>query len=153
MFDAMELTRLNLPSFDCKITEKEGKKFIFDPIRKKDIVLTPEEWVRQHFIHLLINEMSFAKGLIKIESGLTYHQLDKRTDIVVYDKAAKPYLLIECKAPKVPLNKKVISQATVYNKTLKAPFIAITNGLKTFCFEMDFEKGTSTQMKSLPERP
>jgi hypothetical protein len=153
MFDGMELTMLNLPAYDCEITENEGKKFIFDTIRRKDIVLTPEEWVRQHFIHLLINELGFAKGLIKIESGMLYHQLNKRTDILVYDKAAKPYLLIECKAPKVPLNKKVISQATVYNKILKAPFIAITNGLKTFCFEVDFETGTSTQMKAFPERP
>ncbi|MFT5884116.1 MAG: hypothetical protein ACI9IP_000571 [Arcticibacterium sp.] len=153
MFGEMELQTLNLPSFHGKVTEIEGKSRIFDPIRKKYVVLTPEEWVRQHVINLLINVLNYPKSLLKIESGLTYHDLAKRTDIVVYDKEAKPYLLVECKAAEVKIDKKTISQASVYNKTLKAPYVALSNGLKTFCFEMDFEKGTSEQMKTLPERP
>ncbi len=151
MFDEMEMTRLNLPSIDCKITEIEGKKKIFDFIRKKYIVLTPEEWVRQHLIHLLVNQLGFSKNLIKVESGLSYHALDKRSDIVVYDMQAKPYLLIECKAPEVKLDKKTMSQASIYNKTLKAPYLVVSNGLKTFCFEIDFEKNSSKQMTSLPK--
>ena len=153
MFDEMEMQSLNLPSFGSKIKEIDGNKRIFDIIRKKYIVLTPEEWVRQHLIHLLVNHLGFSKNLIKVETGLSYHALDKRSDIVVYDKLAKPYLLIECKAPKVKLDKKTISQASIYNKTLKAPYIAISNGFKTYCFEMDLEKGSSTQMDALPKVP
>jgi hypothetical protein len=153
MFGKMELQRLNLPSFEAKVTEIEGKSRIFDSIRKKYVVLTPEEWVRQHVINLLIHVLDYPKSLLKIESGLRYHALDKRSDIVVYDKEAKPYLLIECKASDVKVDEKTISQATVYNKTLKAPYVALSNGLKTFCFEVDFEKGTSEQMKALPDRP
>jgi hypothetical protein len=153
MFDDMEMTSLNLPSINCKVTEIEGKKKIFDFIRKKYIVLTPEEWVRQHILHLLVNQLGFSKSLIKVESGLSYHALDKRSDIVVYDQLAKPYLLIECKAPEVKLDKKTISQASVYNKTLKAPYLSISNGLKTFCFEIDFEISSSVQMKGFPFPP
>lgn len=144
---------LNLPSFDCKITESEGKKRIFDPIRKKYIVLTPEEWVRQHIIHLLVEVLGYPKSLIRIESGLSYHSVEKRSDIVVFDKKAEPYLLIECKATNVKLDKKVLSQASMYNKTLKAPFLAVSNGLRTFCFQMDFDNGASVQLKDFPSAP
>ncbi|MCR9063885.1 MAG: type I restriction enzyme HsdR N-terminal domain-containing protein [Cytophagales bacterium] len=147
------MQELNLPSFDCKIKESDGKTWIFDPIRKKYIVLTPEEWVRQHVVNLLVEHFSYSKSLIKIEGGLKYEKLAKRTDIVVFDKEAKPYLLIECKAPEVNLSKKTISQAAIYNKTIKAPHLAISNGLKTFCFEIDFEKNSSTQKQILPPSP
>ncbi|WP_341226084.1 type I restriction enzyme HsdR N-terminal domain-containing protein [uncultured Arcticibacterium sp.] len=147
------MTKLNLPSIDCKITEIEGKIQIFDIIRKKNIVLTPEEWVRQHLVHLLINQLYFPRSLIRVEGGLSYHGMAKRSDIVVFDQKAKPYLLIECKAPDVKLDKKTISQASIYNKTLNAPFLAISNGLKTYCFEMGSNGENSSQMNGFPESP
>lgn len=146
----MNMTKLSLPSIDCKITEIEGKYQIFDIIRKKYIVLTPEEWVRQHIVHLLIYQLGFSKSLIKVEGGLSYHGMAKRSDIVVFDQQAKPYFLIECKAPEVKLDKKTISQASIYNKSLKAPFLAISNGLKTFCFDMGTK---ATQMQDFPQPP
>ncbi|AWW00836.1 type I restriction enzyme HsdR N-terminal domain-containing protein [Arcticibacterium luteifluviistationis] len=147
------MTNLNLPPINCKITEIEGKNQIFDIIRKKNIVLTPEEWVRQHVVHLLIHQLGFSKSLIKVEGGLSYHGMAKRSDIVVFDQQAKPYLLIECKAPEVKLDRKTISQASIYNKTLDAPFVAISNGLKTYCFEMGVNGASSVQMKGFPEPP
>jgi hypothetical protein len=146
-----ELPLLNLPAFEHKITESEGKFVIFDIIRKKNIVLTPEEWVRQHIIHLLISNYGYSRSLFQVEKGTTYNSLQKRTDIVVYNREGKPHLLVECKAPEIKINQYVIEQASRYNKTINAPFLAITNGLKTFCFTVDFETGKVTQMKDLPQ--
>ena len=148
-----EMQKLNLPPIACKITEIEGKTFVFDILRKKNVRLTPEEWVRQHLVHLLINQFSFSKNLIKLEGGLQYESLEKRSDIVVYDREAKPYFLIECKAPEVAVSKKTVAQASRYNKVLKAPYMAVSNGLKTYCFEMNFETGDSLQMQGFPPLP
>lgn len=145
------MTQLNLPSYDYKTKEMDGKYYIFDPIRKKYLVLTPEEWVRQHFIHLLITHYGYSKSLIRLEGGLNYNRLQKRSDIVVFDQEAKPFLLVECKAPEVKINQAVIEQASRYNLTLRCPFVVVTNGLSTFCFEIDFEKGTFLQIKDLPK--
>lgn len=141
---------LALPAYDHKITEIDGKKCIYDPIRKKNIVLTPEEWVRQHFMNLLLKHLQYSKNLIKIETGTYYGEMDKRTDILTYDRNGQPYLLVECKAPSIKLDNRTLTQATVYNKTIKAPFLAITNGLKTFCFEVNWESKTTKQLKDLP---
>lgn len=146
-----ELPQLNLPTFDYKITESGGKSVIFDIIRKKNIVLTPEEWVRQHVIHLLISNYGYSRSLFQIERGTTYNSLQKRTDIVVFNREAKPHLLVECKAPEIAINQYVIEQASRYNKTINAPFLAVSNGLKTFCFKVDFETGKVKQMQDLPQ--
>ena len=145
------MRQLNLPSFDCKIKESEGKTWIFDPIRKKYLVLTPEEWVRQHLVNLLIQHLGYPASLIKLEGGLSYEKLDKRSDILVFDRDAKPFLLVECKAPEVPVSKKTVEQASRYNKILKAPYLAVSNGLKTFCFSVDFIKNETVQMTGFPE--
>ena len=145
------MTTLNLPSYDYKTKEIEGKNYIFDPIRKKYLLLTPEEWVRQHFIHLLVKHYAYSKSLIRLEGGLSYNRLQKRSDIVVFDQEGKPFLLVECKAPEVKINQSVIEQASRYNLTLRCPFVVITNGLSTFCFEIDFENGIFLQMKDLPK--
>jgi hypothetical protein len=145
-----ELSTLNLPPFDYKIKEIEGKNYIFDIIRRKYLILTPEEWVRQHFIHVLISQYSYPKSLFRIEGGLKYNQLQKRSDIIVYDKMGNPFLLVECKAADVTLNQAVVEQASRYNQTIRAKYLAITNGLKTFCFEVDFETTQIRQLKDLP---
>jgi Type I restriction enzyme R protein N terminus (HSDR_N) len=144
------MTQLNLPSYDYKTKEMDGKTYVFDIIRKKYLVLTPEEWVRQHFIHLLIKHYNFSKSLIRLEGGLNYNRLQKRSDIVVFDQEGNPFLLVECKAPEVKINQAVIEQASRYNLTLRCPFVAISNGLSTFCFEIDFENEKIKQLKDLP---
>jgi len=131
------MEKLSLPSFDFNIKESDGKTVIFDIIRKKYLVLTPEEWVRQHFVHYLINQLGYTKALISVEHGLKYNKLQKRTDIIVHDREAKPLVLVECKAPEHRLNQKVLEQAMMYNKTLKAEYIIVTNGLEHSCLKVD----------------
>jgi hypothetical protein len=133
-----------------KIKELDGKSYIFDVLRKKYILLTPEEWVRQNFLDFLINEKEFSKNLIKIESGLKYNALLKRTDIIVYNREGQPLLLIECKAENIKLSKSVLEQASRYNLILKAKYLCITNGKNTFCFEMNFETNSSVQLTTFP---
>ena len=98
--------QLNLPSFDYKLKKADGKVWIFDVIRKKYIVLTPEEWVRQHFIHYLLHELKYPRSLVKIEGGLSYNTLSKRSDIVVFDRDGRPWMLVECKSPEFKLSEK-----------------------------------------------
>jgi Type I restriction enzyme R protein N terminus (HSDR_N) len=128
---------LNLPAFAYQVKKIEDKPYIFDIIRRKYIMLTPEEWVRQHVLHWLINDYKYAKSLIKIETGLQYNSLAKRTDIVVYDRLGDVFMLVECKAPQVALNQSVIDQALRYNAVLKAKYILISNGIKHFIFEIN----------------
>ncbi|MCU0340885.1 MAG: type I restriction enzyme HsdR N-terminal domain-containing protein [Spirosomaceae bacterium] len=139
---------LNLPPFGYKFTEIDGKPHIFDVIRRKYIFLTPEEWVRQHVLHWLIQYAQYPKSLIKIESGLKYNRLAQRTDMVVYDRAAAPFLLVECKAPDVSLSQDVLAQALRYNAVLKAPYLLITNGLSHFVFAI--KDGQAIPIDSLP---
>lgn len=135
---------------DHKFKEIEGKNYIYDRLRKKYLLLTPEEWVRQNFLILLIEEKKYSKNLIKLESGLKYNNLSKRSDILVYDHSGSPFLLVECKAQDVKISKKVLEQVSRYNLIIKAPFICVTNWSKTYCFEIDFESNTSRQLKDLP---
>jgi hypothetical protein len=144
------MDKLSLPSFDFNIKESDGKTVIFDIIRKKYLVLTPEEWVRQHFVHYLINHLGYAKTLISVEHGLKYNSLQKRTDIIVYDRNANPLVLVECKASENRLNQKVLEQAMMYNKTLKAEYIIVTNGLEHSCLRVDSTKKDIEFLNSLP---
>lgn len=145
--------KLNLPQFEVKIKEEEGKHYIFDYIRKSYFLLTPEEWVRQHFINLLLIHYKYPKSLIKVESGLRYNKLLKRSDITVYDRTGSPFLLIECKSADQPINQSSFNQAAMYNMTTKAKYLALTNGLKTFCCEIDHELKKYEFLKDLPIIP
>jgi len=127
--------KLNLPDINISVKKENGKVLIFDGIRKKYIVLTPEEWVRQHFIHYLITEFKYPKSLFRIEGALTYNKLQKRSDILVFDRNGKAWMLIECKSPTIKLNQKAFNQVAVYNMTIGAKYIAVTNGMAHFCFE------------------
>jgi len=127
--------KLNLPAYEATLKKEAGKVWIFDAIRKKYLVLTPEEWVRQHTINYLVTEMKYPKSLFRVEGSLTYNKLQKRSDIVVFDRTAKPWLLIECKSPTIKLNQKAFNQVAVYNMTIGAKFLAVTNGMAHFCFE------------------
>ncbi len=140
---------LNLPPFEAKTREIEGKIQIFDRVRKKYVALTPEEWVRQHLLNLLVEHLQYPAGSIRVEGGLRYDKLHKRSDILVY-KDTQPFFLIECKAPEVAINKQTIAQASIYNKTLKAPYMAVSNGLKTLCFAYDWTNETALQVQNFP---
>jgi len=144
------MEKLNLPSFDYNIREIEGKRSIFDVLRKKFVALTPEEWVRQHFVHLLINHYQYPKALMRIETGLKYNQLNKRSDIMVYDRQGNPFLIVECKSADVKVSEKTFSQASVYNSTIKARYVAVTNGLKTFCCLINHVEGSFEFIKDIP---
>jgi hypothetical protein len=145
------MVKLNLPDFDYKLKKADGKVWIFDVIRKKYLVLTPEEWVRQHFIHLLITEKKYPKSLIRVEGGLTYNQLPKRSDIVVFGRDGNPWMLVECKSYDVKLSEQTLRQASAYNLTLKAKFVAISNGLSLYCAEIDWANSATTMLTDLPE--
>jgi len=129
--------QLNLPPFACKVKEVDGKPFIFDIIRRKYVFLSPEEWVRQHFIHLLIGYYEYPRTLFAIETGLYYNTLRKRSDIMVLGPEGTPYLLVECKAPDVPLKPQVFDQIARYNFTLRPAYLAVTNGMEHFCFRVN----------------
>ena len=127
--------KLNLPSREFRIDTSSDKPFIWDDIRKKMVALTPEEWVRQHIVSMLIHELGYSKSLLKVESGLNYWKKKKRSDITAYDKKAHPYLLIECKSWDQKINKTTLNQIATYNKSIRAPFIAVSNGMQHFCWQ------------------
>ncbi len=142
---------LNLPEYLFKIRQNDGRKEIFDPIRKKYVALTPEEWVRQHFVQYLINEKSAPATLIAIEQTLTYNTMKRRSDIVVYSGKAMPLILVECKSAEIKLSQKVFDQIARYNMALKVPYLIITNGLTHFCCKIDFHSMAYTFLKDIPD--
>jgi hypothetical protein len=144
------MQQLNLPTFEYKIREINGKAAIFDILRKKYIILTPEEWVRQHFLHFLITHYKYPKSLIRIESGLKYNQMQKRSDIVVYNPNGELFLLIECKSADLQISQKNFEQVAAYNVSLKAKYIALTNGLQHFVCSVDHENKKYEFIKDLP---
>jgi len=143
-------TPLNLPNYPFKITQKDGLYLIFDEIRKKHLVLTPEEWVRQHFIRYLIALKNFPSSLLKIEGGLSLNQTKKRSDILVYNNLGEKIMVIECKAPSVPITQSTFDQAARYNSIYKAPWLAVTNGLNHYYAKIDHTNGKFFFVQELP---
>ena len=142
--------KLNLPPAEFNVKKAGGKVWIFDVIRKKFVVLTPEEWVRQNFVHYLISELHYPKSLVKIEGGLSFNSRQKRSDIVVFDRVGKPWMLVECKSPVITITSQTALQASVYNATLQAPYLTLTNGLVHFCTHINWETGTTHLLDMLP---
>lgn len=144
------MQKLNLPSFEYKVKKDEGKIWIFDIIRKKFVILTSEEWVRQHFLNYLITEMNYPKSLLKIESGLMYNTLQKRSDIQVYNRDGKPWMIIECKAPDQKITQQTIKQVAAYNATLKTKYVVVTNGLSHFCYKINWDENETVFLDAIP---
>lgn len=134
------MEKLNLPPFEVDLRKLSGKIHIFDPIRKKYLILTPEEWVRQHFLHFLINHKGYSPALISLETGMKYHERNKRTDLIVYGPQLIPLLLVECKAPEVKITQKTFGQISSYFSQINAKYMILTNGLEHFCFRPDEKK-------------
>ena len=124
---------LNLPTYSFSVKSEEGRSLIFDPIRRKYVVLTPEEWVRQHFVNYLVDHLGFPASLIALEKEFSFNRMKKRTDIMAYNSAGEALLMVECKAPEVRINQKVFDQAGLYNLNFEVPCIIISNGKKHYC--------------------
>ena len=132
--------KLNLPIAKLKLFEKNNTTYVNCLIRNKKIILTPEEWVRQHLISYLDSNFNYSKSRMAVEYELKYNKLSKRADIVFFDKNLMPYLLVECKAPEVKLDKNVLHQIVTYNSKLNAPFLLISNGIEHYIFEVSNRK-------------
>ncbi|MCF6214352.1 MAG: type I restriction enzyme HsdR N-terminal domain-containing protein [Flavobacteriaceae bacterium] len=142
---------LNLPPYKYKLKSSENKTFIFDVIRKKYVVLTPEEWVRQHILHFLINQKGYPKSLISVEKQVVVNNLKKRTDIVVYNTSGLPHIIVECKAPSVKVSQKAFDQIARYNLNLKATFLIVSNGLEHYFVKLNPKNESFTFIKDLPK--
>ena len=144
------LVPLQLPPYPFKITDQDGQLTLFDVIRKKNIVLTPEEWVRQHFVQYLIRQKQYPKSLIKLEGGHKLHGMAKRSDIVVYNSLGEKVLLVECKAPAVTIDQNTFDQVARYNMVHKVKLLAVTNGLQHYYCRIDFEQRDYKFIEELP---
>ncbi len=147
----MKFKSLNLPTYSFKIKKEPQGQKIFDEIRKKYLVLTPEEWVRQHFIQYLKNQLGYPAGLMLVESGLKVNSTSKRSDVLIYNAEGNKLMLIECKAPDIELNQDVFDQAGRYNKVYQAPYLIITNGLQHYCVRIDFNTGKTEFLPEIPK--
>jgi type I site-specific restriction endonuclease len=144
------MQELNLPEYEFIIESNTDGNSIYDIARKKFIALTPEEWVRQHWIHYLNKELNYPISLMVIEAGLKVNSLQKRADIVIYNKLKQPYLIVECKAPEIALNNDVFNQIINYYSSIKAEILIVSNGLKHVCFKFNHEKKQTEFLKEIP---
>ncbi len=145
------MVNLNLPNYSFKIKNRENKLYIFDIIRKKNVVLTPEEWVRQHFIHYLIEEKNYPKSLVSVEKQLKFNNLVRRTDILIFNNLGLPFIIVECKAPNVKISQDAFDQIARYNLKLQAKYLIVTNGLQHFYCNMDHQKMQYNFLKEIPK--
>lgn len=152
MIDPKKYPPLNLPMFDAKVRSIGEQIQIFDAFRKKFIVLTPEEWVRQHFAHYLVDCIGYSINHVQLEYALSYHSLKKRPDIGVINSNAELELLVECKAPSIELNEDVFLQLTSYFSVASSKYIALTNGLQHIVASFEPSQGKFVYLKELPRK-
>lgn len=145
------MQKLNFPTFTFRFKNSENKVAIFDEIRKKFIILTPEEWVRQHVTQYLLQEKKYPKSYINVEKLIKINDLTKRYDLVVFQPDGTLFLLVECKAPEVKVTQQTFDQIARYNLTLKAKYLMVTNGLNHYFCEMDFENEKYVFLEQLPD--
>ena len=141
---------LNFPDYTFRFKSNENKPLIFDEIRKKFVVLTPEEWVRQHTLHFLITEKKYPASHINVEKQIKLHDTIKRYDIVVYNNDGSIHLIVECKAPKIKIDQQVFDQIARYNFVLNADYLMVTNGLEHYFCQMDFKAEEYIFLEALP---
>ena len=145
------MMRLNLPPYPARVKEADGRRQIFDILRRKYVALTPEEWVRQHFIHYLIGYKGYPAALLANEVPLQVGEKKVRADSVLYDRQLRPRLSIEDKAPTIPLTQKVFDQITVYNLLLHVDYLIVSNGLETYICKMDYTNHTYRFLEMIPD--
>jgi hypothetical protein len=141
---------LRFPTYQFRFKNSENKVAIFDEIRKKFIILTPEEWVRQHVVHYLISDKSYPKSWINVEKRIKINRLIKRYDVVVFNPDGSIFLLVECKAPEIKISQQTFDQIARYNLTLKANYLMVTNGLDHYFCQLDYENERYHFLQDLP---
>ena len=142
---------LNLPKYGIKIANENGHLTIFDVLRRKYVALTPEEWVRQHFVHYLIGHKVYPQTLMANEIQLAIGNKKLRCDSVLYDRSLKPRMIIEYKAPTVNITQKVFDQITVYNMLLHVDYLVVSNGIKHYCCQMDYDNQKYLFLEDIPD--
>ncbi len=142
---------LNLPEYPLKIIRRGDKAFVFDIFRRRTVALTPEEWVRQHFLWWLTREKSYPASLISVESTLQYNKLTKRADAIVYSRTGTPVMIIECKSAAQKITKDVFDQAARYNAPFHVDYLVVTNGLLHYCCFRDHKAGKWLFLEDVPE--
>lgn len=142
---------LNLPTYSFKIKSEDNRKYIFDEIRRKFLLLTPEEWVRQNFIKYLVKEKKYPQQLISIEMEFKIGKLIRRCDIVVFNKSGSPNLIVECKSPAIKINQDTFDQISDYNRHLNVDYLIVTNGNKHYCCMFDKKNRSFSFVEEIPE--
>ncbi len=142
---------LNFPAYNFRLKNSENNVHIFDVIRKKFVVLQPEEWVRQHVVHYLIEEKKYPSSLINVEKQLKINEITKRYDIVVFNSDGSIEILVECKSPKIQISQETFNQIARYNMQLKASYLMVTNGMDHYYCEMNLEEEKYTFLKHIPD--
>lgn len=144
------MQKLNFPTYSFRFKNSENKISIFDCLRKKFVILQPEEWVRQHCVLYLIEEKNYPKSHINVEKELIVNDLKKRYDIVVFNTDGSIHLIVECKAPTVTINQSTFNQIAQYNQVLNANYLMVTNGINHYYCQMDFENKRYDFLKDIP---
>jgi len=148
------MQQLNLPAYHFRITGNNSEHLmIYDPFRKRKVKLTPEEWVRQNILQYLTEEKNVPGSLIISEAGIIVNRLKKRYDALVYDRAGDPWMLLECKAPGIPVSQKTFDQVLIYNNVIRAKYILVTNGMKHYCCYLDNLQGKFIFLGDIPVFP
>lgn len=141
---------LNLPTFEAKIKKEDGKRVIFDVIRRRYVALTPEEWVRQHFIHYLLEKKNYPLSLMANEVQLALNGTKKRCDTVLYKRDLTPQMIIEYKAPHIEITQAVFDQIYRYNLVLQVNYLVVSNGIRHYCCRIDYERGNYVFLPAIP---
>ncbi len=142
---------LNLPSFDISIAQRNGRPTVFDPLRRRFVALTPEEWVRQHFVNYLVQHLHYPAGLMANEVELTVGDKHLRCDTLLYNKEMQPQMIIEYKAPHIALSQKVFDQITAYNLLLHVDYLVVSNGMEHLCCQMDYDNRRYVFLHDIPD--
>ena len=145
------MQQLNFPACDFRFKNSENKIAVFDEIRKKFVILTPEEWVRQHVVQFLLKQKNYPKSLINVEKILKINGLTKRYDVVVFNNDGSILILVECKAPEIKISQNTFDQIARYNMTINARFLMVTNGLNHYFCQMDYINEEYQFLKELPD--
>lgn len=142
---------LNLPPYAIRVREKDGRRQIFDFLRRKYVALTPEEWVRQHFVHYLVEEKGYPRGLVGNEIEVRVGEKRLRCDTVVYDRQLQPVMIVEYKAPDIELSERVIDQVMAYNALLRVGWLVVSNGREHCCCRLEYEKKEYSFVRNIPD--
>ncbi len=145
------MEKLNLPEYDFRILTEEGRKVIFDSVRKKFVALTPEEWVRQHFIRFLQVEKKYPLSLMAVEKQVLVNGKQRRFDLLIYSRKGQPHLIAEFKAPSVKISQDTFDQVVRYNMALRVERVVVSNGFQHFICEIDYTRNSYSFLQEIPD--